>query len=74
MQARRLDRFACVWITVKRGNNMTDKQVISAISYIYLKSELKKISEANNLTDKQVKHIENSLKAKLGVGKELCWV
>ena len=53
---------------------MTDKQVISAISYIYLKSELKKISENNNLTDKQVKHIENSLKAKLGVGKEVCWV
>ncbi|MBR0277591.1 MAG: hypothetical protein IJQ50_03930 [Clostridia bacterium] len=53
---------------------MTDKQVISAISYIYLKSELKKISEKNNLTDKQVKHIENSLKTKLGVGKELCWV
>lgn len=63
-----------VFELLKRGSCMTDKQVISAISYIYLKSELKKISENNNLTDKQVKHIENSLKAKLGVGKELCWV
>ena len=53
---------------------MTDKQVISAISYIYLKSELNKIRENNNLTDKQVKHIENSLKTKLDVEKELCWV
>lgn len=63
-----------VFELLKRGSYMTDKQVISAISYIYLKSELKKISENNNLTDKQVKHIENSLKTKLGVGKELCWV
>ena len=53
---------------------MTDKQVASAISYIYLKLELKKIREENDLSDKQVKSIENSLKAKLGIVNELCWV
>ena len=53
---------------------MTDIQVTSAVTYLYLKSELEKIKKSNDLTERQVNYIENSLKEKLGINSDLCWI
>ena len=53
---------------------MLDKQVTAAISYMYLRSEIKRISEENHLTEKQIQEIDNNLKVKLGIGQEFYWI
>lgn len=53
---------------------MTDKQIISAVSYIYLKTELGKLAEKNHLSAEETRQIEDNIRLKLGIGSELCWV
>lgn len=53
---------------------MSESKISSAISYLYLKSELEKIKRTSSLTENQIKSIENDLKSKLGLENELCWI
>ena len=53
---------------------MSESKISSAISYLYLKSELEKIKRTGSITENQVKSIENDLKSKLGLEDELCWI
>lgn len=53
---------------------MTENNAKAMASYIYLKFELKRIAAEKSLTDEQIKQIEASLKNKLGITKDLCWI
>lgn len=52
----------------------TNEQVKNNITYLYIKKELYKLSQKYNLTDDEIKEIEDELKVKLGITKELCWI
>ena len=51
-----------------------DEQVKNNMTYLYIKTELNKLSQKYNLTDDEIKEIETELKVKLGITKELCWI
>lgn len=55
-------------------NMTTNEQVKNNITYLYIKKELYKLSQKYNLTDDEIKEIEDELKVKLGITKELCWI
>lgn len=51
-----------------------NEQVKNNMTYLYIKTELNKLSQKYNLTDDEIKGIETELKIKLGITKELCWI
>ena len=51
-----------------------NEQVKNNMTYLYIKTELNKLSQKYNLTDDEIKEIETELKVKLGITKELCWI
>ena len=51
-----------------------DEQAKNNMTYLYIKTELNKLSQKYNLTDDEIKEIETELKVKLGITKELCWI
>ena len=51
-----------------------NEQVKNNMTYLYIKTELNKLSQKYNLTDGEIKEIETELKVKLGITKELCWI
>lgn len=51
-----------------------NEQVKNNMTYLYIKTELNKLSQKYNLTDDEIKEIETELKIKLGITKELCWI
>ena len=53
---------------------MINEQVKNNMTYLYIKMELNRLSQKHNLTDDEIKEIEDELKVKLGVTKELCWI
>ncbi len=53
---------------------MTAEQVKNTVTYLYLKSELKKIAKAQELSEIQVCEIEKDIKVKLSLTNELCWM
>ena len=53
---------------------MTHSEVVNALSYLYLKKELERLEDQNRITKDERKTIENNLKIRLAVGKELCWI
>lgn len=53
---------------------MNENQVKSIMSYLYLKMELGKIAEKTNITNEQIIQIEEDLKLKLEIPRNLCWI
>lgn len=53
---------------------MTAQQIRNNISYLYLKTELKKLADEYKLTDEQIRLAENILKENIEATKELCWL
>lgn len=51
-----------------------NEQAKNNMTYLYIKTELNKLSQKYNLTDDEIKEIETELKVKLGITKELCWI
>ena len=51
-----------------------NEQVKNNMTYLYIKTELNKLSQKYNLADDEIKEIETELKVKLGITKELCWI
>lgn len=51
-----------------------NEQVKNNMTYLYIKTELNRLSEKYDLTEEQIKEIEAELKVKLGISKELCWI
>jgi hypothetical protein len=53
---------------------MTENQIKSVMSYLYLKMELGKIAEEKSITNEQMTQIEEDLKLKLEIPQNLCWI
>ena len=54
--------------------SMTNTEVVNTLSYLYLKKELENLAEQREFTKEERKRLEKSLKIKLNIGKELCWI
>ena len=53
---------------------MTKEQVVSAITYLYLKKEYKGLGNQNIVLQNEENTTENNLKTALNISRELCWV
>ena len=66
---------ACIFLLIRSEEwSMTKEQVVSAITYLYLKKEYRELANQNIIQHDEENKPETNLKTALNISRELCWV